>query len=139
MDSCLWNSIKVVYGFHQAILAKVQDHILCVLFFEEQASWWCKNVHSIHCGVYSFPTKARRCLCHLSLVKCEEGIHHFQWHFILLKCWTIYGGEVPHICKLKMEFYFKLLNLFCKARKNIIGIHCGAKYMLVAKIRHVLY
>ena len=36
--------------------------------------------------------------------------------------------------KLRMEFYFELLNLFCRAGENIIDIHSGAKFMLAAKV-----
>ena len=36
--------------------------------------------------------------------------------------------------ELQMEFYFELLNLFCIAGENIIGIHSGAKFMLAAKV-----
>ena len=42
-----------------------------------------------------------------------------------------------YACELRMEFYFELLNLFCKAGENIIGIHSGAKFMLAAKVSHV--
>ena len=38
--------------------------------------------------------------------------------------------------KLRMEFYFELLNLFCRARENIIGIYSVAKFMLAAKESH---
>ena len=37
---------------------------------------------------------------------------------------------------LRIEFYFKMLNLFCRAGENIIGIHTGAKFMLAAKVCH---
>ena len=36
--------------------------------------------------------------------------------------------------KLRLEFYFELLNLFCSANENVIGIHCGSKFMLAAKV-----
>ena len=36
--------------------------------------------------------------------------------------------------ELRLEFYFELLNLFYKANENIIGIHCGSKFMLAAKV-----
>ena len=38
--------------------------------------------------------------------------------------------------KLRMELYFELLNLFCRAGENIISIHSGAKFMLAAKVCH---
>ena len=41
-----------------------------------------------------------------------------------------------YVSKLRMEFYFKLLNLFCRVGENIIGIHSGAKFMLAAKVCH---
>ena len=44
--------------------------------------------------------------------------------------YSIYASE------LRMEFHFELLNLFCSAGENIIGIHSGAKFMLVAKVCH---
>ena len=36
--------------------------------------------------------------------------------------------------KLQTKFYFDLLNFFCNANENIIGICCGAKFMLAAKV-----
>ena len=42
--------------------------------------------------------------------------------------YCVYASE------LRMEFYFELLNLFCRVGENIIGIHSGAKFMLVAKV-----
>ena len=39
-----------------------------------------------------------------------------------------------HSSKLRMEFYLELMKLFCRARENFIGIHCGSKYLLEAKI-----
>ena len=44
--------------------------------------------------------------------------------------YRVYASE------LRMEFYFELLNLFCRAGENIIGIHSGAKFMLAAKVCH---
>ena len=40
----------------------------------------------------------------------------------------IYASE------LRMEFYFQLLQFFCRAGETIIGIHCGGKFMLAAKV-----
>ena len=42
--------------------------------------------------------------------------------------YRVYASE------LRMEFYFELLNLFCRAGENIIGIHSDAKFMLAAKV-----
>ena len=42
--------------------------------------------------------------------------------------YRVYASE------LRMEFYFELLNLFYRAGENIIGIHCGGKFTLVAKV-----
>ena len=39
-----------------------------------------------------------------------------------------------HASELRMEFYFQLLQFFCRAGKTIIGIHCGGKFMLAAKV-----
>ena len=36
--------------------------------------------------------------------------------------------------ELRMEFYFQLLQFFYRAGETIIGIHCGGKFMLVAKV-----
>ena len=36
--------------------------------------------------------------------------------------------------ELRLEFYFELLNLICRANENVIGIHCGSKFMLIAKV-----
>ena len=36
--------------------------------------------------------------------------------------------------ELRLEFYFELLNLFCRANENVIGIHCGSKFMLATKV-----
>ena len=36
--------------------------------------------------------------------------------------------------ELRLEFYFELLSLFCRANENVIGIHCGSKFMLTAKV-----
>ena len=44
--------------------------------------------------------------------------------------YRVYASE------LRMEFYFELLNLFCRAGENIVGIHSGAKFMLAAKVCH---
>ena len=45
--------------------------------------------------------------------------------------YRIYASE------LRMEFYFKLLQLFCRSRKNVVGIHCYGKFMLVVKVHIV--
>ena len=42
--------------------------------------------------------------------------------------YRIYASE------LRMEFYFQLLQFFCRAGETIIGIHCGGKFMLAAKV-----
>ena len=36
--------------------------------------------------------------------------------------------------ELRLEFYFELLSLFYRANENVIGIHCGSKFMLAAKV-----
>ena len=36
--------------------------------------------------------------------------------------------------ELRMEFYFKLLNLFYRVEENNIGIHHGAKFKLATKV-----
>ena len=36
--------------------------------------------------------------------------------------------------ELRLEFYFELLSLFCRANENVIGIHCGSKFMLAATV-----
>ena len=36
--------------------------------------------------------------------------------------------------EMRMEFYFQLLQFFCRAGETIIGIHCGGKFMLAAKV-----
>ena len=38
--------------------------------------------------------------------------------------------------KLRMEFYFELLNVFCRVGENIISIYSGEKFMLAAKVSH---
>ena len=40
--------------------------------------------------------------------------------------------------ELRMEFYLKIMKLFCRARENFIGIHCGSKCLLGAKVCHFL-
>ena len=42
--------------------------------------------------------------------------------------YRIYASE------LRMEFYFQLLQFFCRAGETIIDIHCGGKFMLAAKV-----
>ena len=42
--------------------------------------------------------------------------------------YRIYASE------LRMEIYFQLLQFFFRAGETIIGIHCGGKFMLVAKV-----
>ena len=39
-----------------------------------------------------------------------------------------------YVTELRLEFYFKLLSLFCRANENVIGIHYGSKFMLAAKV-----
>ena len=34
-----------------------------------------------------------------------------------------------------MEFYFELLQLFYRLGENVVGIHYGGKFMLVAEVR----
>ena len=48
-------------------------------------------------------------------------------HYMEVK-YRIYASE------LRMEFYFQLLQIFCRAGETIIGIHCGGKFMLAAKV-----
>ena len=36
--------------------------------------------------------------------------------------------------KLRMEFYLEIMKLFCRAGENFIGIHCGLKCLLAAKV-----
>ena len=36
--------------------------------------------------------------------------------------------------ELRMEFYLEFMKLFCRARENFIGIHCGEKCLLAAKV-----
>ena len=38
--------------------------------------------------------------------------------------------------ELRMEFYLEIMKLFCRAGKNFVGIHCGSKCLLVAKVCH---
>ena len=48
-------------------------------------------------------------------------------HYMEVK-YRIYASE------LRMEFYFQLLQFFCRVGETIIGIHCGGKFMLAAKV-----
>ena len=43
-----------------------------------------------------------------------------------------------YFSKLRMEFYFELMKLFFRMEENFIGIYCGAKSLLVARI-YVFY
>ena len=38
--------------------------------------------------------------------------------------------------KLRMEFYREIMKLFCRAGENFVGIHCGSKCLLEAKVCH---
>ena len=38
--------------------------------------------------------------------------------------------------ELKMEFYLEIMKLFCRAGENFVGIHCGSKCLLAAKVCH---
>ena len=38
--------------------------------------------------------------------------------------------------ELRMEFYLEIMKLFCRAGENFVGIHCGSKCLLVAKVCH---
>ena len=38
-----------------------------------------------------------------------------------------------------MDFYFGLLKMFYKAKKNLIGIHINAKCILEAKVQYLQY
>ena len=38
--------------------------------------------------------------------------------------------------ELRMEFYLEIMKLFCRARENFVGIHCGSKCLLAAKVCH---
>ena len=40
--------------------------------------------------------------------------------------------------ELRMEFYLEIMKLFCRAGENFIGIHCGSKCLLEAKVCHYL-
>ena len=40
--------------------------------------------------------------------------------------------------ELRMEFYLEIMKLFCRAGENFIGIHCGSKCLLAAKVCHFL-
>ena len=40
--------------------------------------------------------------------------------------------------ELRMEFYLEIMKLFCRAGENFVGIHCGSKCLLVAKVCHFL-
>ena len=39
--------------------------------------------------------------------------------------------------KLRMEFYLEIMKLFCRAGENFVGIHCGSKCLLAAKVCHI--
>ena len=50
-------------------------------------------------------------------------------------------NEVKHRVEpseLKMEFYLEIMKLFCRAGENFVGIHCGLKCLLAAKVCHFL-
>ena len=36
--------------------------------------------------------------------------------------------------ELRMEFYLEIMKLFCRAGENFVGIHCGSKCLLAAKV-----
>ena len=38
--------------------------------------------------------------------------------------------------ELRMEFYLEIMKLFCRAGENFVGIHCGSKCLLAAKVCH---
>ena len=38
--------------------------------------------------------------------------------------------------KLRMEFYLEIMKLFYRAGENFVGIHCGSKCLLAAKVCH---
>ena len=94
-------------------------------------------------------TRAPSALVHLLfLFKCGDD-RASRLHQNVRKEFTV-PSDVPYytdvgrymeakycVCasELRMEFYFELLNLFCKA-EEIIGIHSGAKFMLAAKVSH---
>ena len=40
--------------------------------------------------------------------------------------------------KLRMEFYHEIMKLFYRAGENFVGIHCGSKCLLAAKVCHFL-
>ena len=40
--------------------------------------------------------------------------------------------------ELRMEFYLEIMKLFCRAGENFVGIHCGSKCLLAAKVCHFL-
>ena len=40
--------------------------------------------------------------------------------------------------KLKMEFYLEIMKLFCRVGENFVGIYCGLKCLLTAKVCHFL-
>ena len=44
----------------------------------------------------------------------------------------MYSGE------LRMEFYLEVIKLFCQAGESFLGIHCGAKCLLAAKVRSLI-
>ena len=39
--------------------------------------------------------------------------------------------------ELTMEFYLEIMKLFCRAWENFVGIHCGSKCLLAAKVCHI--
>ena len=39
--------------------------------------------------------------------------------------------------ELRMEFYLEIMKLFYRAGKNFVGIHCGSKCLLAAKVCHI--
>ena len=38
-----------------------------------------------------------------------------------------------------MEFYLDILQAFAKSEENVVGIYTGAKFMLAAKVRLILF
>ena len=60
-------------------------------------------------------------------------------YYLDVGCWYMEVKYRMYANMLKMEFYFELFNLFYRVGKIIIGIHCNAKFMLVVKVRLVLY
>ena len=38
--------------------------------------------------------------------------------------------------ELRMEFYLEIMKLFCRVGENFVGIHCGSKCLLAAKVCH---